>query len=252
MANRFYEPLPRCYFCASAVEGELFVWGGDTSNFRGRKRELASTIDRFVPKVVYKPHQKVWDLLPTRGSSPPGLQHGACTTIGHCLYVYGGWGEGTKHGSLHQFNVLTRTWTQLSAHTIDGPRKKTGFGMVSHGEKLVVFGGYCDDISVSTQPGASYDDGWTNELHTFDCKEGKHVLFASGANISISCYQEFIIGKREYQTTTIYMWKNYMLGVSNTSLYCWWHSKYSNHHVCLDKVTLLFTNNPTVRYSLLL
>ena len=54
----------------------------------------------------------------------------------------------------------------------EGPVKKYGCGMVSYHRSLIIFGGR-GDAPTQPQPGASYSDGWTNELHTFDLLEGE-------------------------------------------------------------------------------
>ena len=58
--------------------------------------------------------------------------------------------------------------------------RKSGCGMVSYLDKLILFGGY-GIPSGPTQPGAQfiknskYTDGrgWTNELHMFDVQKGE-------------------------------------------------------------------------------
>jgi hypothetical protein len=60
--------------------------------------------------------------------------------------------------------------------------RKRGSRMVICDNKLVLFGGYGHPTG-PTQPGAEFvkddrytdDAGWTNELHTFDLKEGEWV-----------------------------------------------------------------------------
>ena len=50
--------------------------------------------------------------------------------------------------------------------------------MVTYGSKLVLFGGYGNQLD-HTQPGANffedgnYGNGWTNELHIFDLETGE-------------------------------------------------------------------------------
>ena len=67
-------------------------------------------------------------------------------------------------------------WTRLPS----GPMKKCGSGMIVYDSKLVLFGGL-GIPSGPTQPGSEFivkeSDtdglGWTNELHTYNLKEGE-------------------------------------------------------------------------------
>ena len=119
-----------------------------------------------------------WEEVRAEGPPPPGLYRGACASAGHHLYAYGGTDGNQLKGSLHQLDTRTSTWTQLD--TSAGPMRKSNCGMVSHGEDLILFGGY-GVPSAPTQPGAefikdgNYASGWTNELHRFNLKEGEGV-----------------------------------------------------------------------------
>ena len=63
--------------------------------------------------------------------------------------------------------------------------RKTGSGMIHYDQKLIIFGGYGFPTG-PTQAGAEFvldtrynvGIGWSNELHSFDIKEGtfNHVL----------------------------------------------------------------------------
>ena len=168
MAISHYEPLPRCYHFAAGVEERLYIWGGRTEDFSKRKAELESSVE------IFDTHLESWDKIVTKGSSPPGLYLGACASSGQYIYTYGGWDGTSLQGTLNQLDTQNYTWKQLSPHINGGPMKKSGCGMVFYQTKLVLFGG-CTDVSPTghTQPGASYMDERTNELHVFDLKEGE-------------------------------------------------------------------------------
>ncbi len=57
----------------------------------------------------------------------------------------------------------------------DGPMKKNRCGMVPYKKSLLIFGGY-GPAPTHPQPGASYQDGHTNELHLLDLVEGEWVV----------------------------------------------------------------------------
>ena len=149
------------------------MWGGFTRDFLKGKSELASSVHCFHPLLEF------WDVNKIGGVPPPGLYLGACASAGHHVYLYGGCDISHYYSSLHQLDTRSWTWKQLSSA---GPMKKESCGVVAHDSKLVLFGGY-GFPSGPTQPGAEFikssrftdGRGWTNEVHTFDLKEGEGV-----------------------------------------------------------------------------
>ena len=95
------------------------------------------------------------------------------------MYLYGGTDGSCYHSSLHQLDTRSWTWKRLLSA---GPMRKRGCGLVAHDSKLVLFGGF-GIPSGPTQPGAEFTrsntftdgSGRTNEVHTFDLKEGEGV-----------------------------------------------------------------------------
>ena len=158
----FSEPSPRELYFSAVVKGEFCVWGGRTKNFGREKKDLRSAVHRFSPV------QESWTQQKCSGPPPPGLYNGAYTFAGHHLYAYGGHDGNNYHCSLHQLDLLSMTWKQLSSA---GPSRKSGCDMVIYKNKLVLFGGYGDPLA-STQP-AQWNGSYTNELHTFDLEEGE-------------------------------------------------------------------------------
>ena len=157
----FSEPSPRKFCLPAPVEGEFCVWGGMTENFKGEKNDLRSTVHRFSPI------EESWTRQKCSGPPPPGLLNGACTFAGHYMYVYGGFDGKEWHSSLHRLDMLSMTWKLLSSA---GPSRKSGCEMVIYNNKLVLFGGTGDPPLASTP---HWDGRCTNELHTFDLKEGE-------------------------------------------------------------------------------
>ena len=166
------EPSPRWCHYSALVEEKFCVWGGGTKDFPKEKSEWAYSVHSFDP------FSKFWDVNKCSGIPPPGLYTGACASAGHHVYLYGGSDGLCYQNSLNQLDTRSWTWKQLSR---TGPMRKVGCGMVACDSKLVLFGGY-GHPSDPTQPGADFmkdskctDVGWTNELHTFDLKEGERV-----------------------------------------------------------------------------
>ena len=168
--ERVLEPSPR-WGHYSALVKKIYVWGGHTKDFHRGKSELASSVHSFDPVL------ESWAENNCGGVPPPGLYRGACTSASHHVYLYGGSDGSRFQSSLHQLDTRSWTWKQLSSA---GPMRKYGCGMVTYDSKLVLFGGY-GYSSGPTQPGGEFvkdsrftdGRGWTNELHTYDLKEGK-------------------------------------------------------------------------------
>ena len=166
MATGFSEPSPRWAPFSAPVGDEFYVWGGRTEDF-SKEKVSASSVYRFDPLLESWSENK---------PPPPGLFAGSCTSTSDHLYLYGGQDESHYQGSLHQLDTKSWSWKQLSSA---GPMRKSECGMVTYGNMLILFGGY-GVPSGPTQPGAQFledIDGWgcTNELHTFDLKEGEGV-----------------------------------------------------------------------------
>ena len=167
------EPPPRYSYCSALVEEKFCVWGGRTKDFLQEKSELTSSVHSFDPYLEF------FDVNKSSGVSPPGVYGGACASAGHHVYLYGGRDRSRYQGSLHQLDTRSWTWKQLSSA---GHIRKCGCGMVAHDSKLVLFGGY-GVPSGPTQPGAEFIKdrrstggiGWTNDIHTFNLKEGEGV-----------------------------------------------------------------------------
>ena len=172
MCAGFSEPSPRFGHFSATVGGEHLVWGGLIKDFRQLRGELGASIHSFDPFLESWTESKLSDY------APPGIYHGACASVGHCLYVYGGHDGSDFQSSLYQLDVNSWTWKQLP----EGPMRKSGCRMVTYGRKLVLLGG-SGIPSSPTQSGAEFTKdsrftdgrGWTNECHIFDLEEGEGV-----------------------------------------------------------------------------
>jgi len=171
-----YEPSPRFGHCAAPVGGRCFLWGGHVPDFSAsRRKKLASTVE------IFDLYLEIWEQQPTLGIPPPGLYHGTSVSLLDQLYSFGGCDDASYCNTLHTMDPTSLEWKQLRVQNqADGPMRKLACRMVPYGQdRLALFGGYGFPIS-PTQPGATftkdtrYTDGrgWSNELHSFNIKEG--------------------------------------------------------------------------------
>ena len=151
-------------FIASA--GDLvYLWGGkgDTE-----------------PETVFlfRRDTKTWARQRTRGPHPPaGLPNGVCCISGQYLYIYGGNDEKSWYGTLYELNTNSWTWRKLSDGGARGPGKKFGCRMIPYQDQLLIVGGRYDGQPSSRQAGASYESGWTNEVHCFNLTTSKRQSY---------------------------------------------------------------------------
>jgi len=146
-----------------ASEGELvYLWGGKGD---------------AEPQTVFLYHldTETWTRQLTEGQHPPaGLNNGGCTISGQCLYLYGGSDGGSYHGDLYELNTKNWRWRKtVFKDGAGGPGKKEGCRMISYQDHQLVVGGYYGDTASSRQAGASYEGGWTNEVHSYNLTSGK-------------------------------------------------------------------------------
>ncbi len=89
------------------------------------------------------------------------------------LHSFGGY-DGSSYR--HDIYKIDTTGFDLSIinpkNPDDGPMRKRLCGMVPYKKSLVIFGGVGDGPT-HPQPGASYQNGYSNELHLLDLVEGE-------------------------------------------------------------------------------
>ena len=126
------------------------------------------------PKTVFLIGRETWARQRTRGPHPPAeLREGGCCISGQHLYIYGGWDGKSRHGTLYELNTNSWTWKILSDGSVGGPGKKSWCRMIPYKDQLLVVGGKYDEVPSSRQAGASYEDGRTNEVHSYNLTTGK-------------------------------------------------------------------------------
>ena len=177
MAVRVSEPSPKFSPVCVPIEGELHVWGGISWDF---VRDKVSLKDHTSTVFNFDSYLDTWSHQNAGGTLPPGFYFCVCASAGHYLYIFGGCDNNNKHtGSLHQLDTRTSMWTQLAK---DGPMKKSDSVMVVYNNQLILFGGV-GTPSGPIQSGSEFivdsndidGSGWTNEMHSFDLKEGERV-----------------------------------------------------------------------------
>ncbi len=161
----------REHFSATVDRKKSYIFGGS------RESKLEGNVYSFNQQ------SKGWQAQAVKpeGRPHPSLHSGACASLGHCLYLYGG--EIDANGSdrrpnfqdsLYQLDTASLEWTQRP----NGPMKMVGSGMISYKDTLVLLGGYGYLPHLNQLKGEfikehnkkKYTDGrgWTNELHTFN------------------------------------------------------------------------------------
>ena len=146
----------------ASTEDKLYLWGGYTD---------------AEPNAVhiYSVNTETWKNEITKGPHPrAGLKGGGCSIAGQHIYLYGGFDGSSRYGSLYQLNTDNWSWSELSNCSADEPCRKSGCGMITYKDQLVVVGGCYSHIKEqSKQPGSRYERGSTNELHCYSLTTGK-------------------------------------------------------------------------------
>ena len=168
----------------------MYLWGGEDTD---GAIEPGRAIE---PEAVFLFHRdtETWSRQRTRGPHPPaGLRNGGCCISGQHLYIYGGLTGESWNGVLYELNTNSWTWRKLSDGDTGGPGKKSGCRIISYQDQLLLFGGFYREIPCSRQAGSSYEDGFTNEVHSFNLTTGKrwencvsvlHIFVFSGLHLT--------------------------------------------------------------------
>ena len=171
-----YEPLPRFLHISGSVGSKVVVQGGRTKDFSEKSRQqLTSVVE------IFDPYSELWEQRQVTGDAPsPGTYVSASASLHDDLFSFGGTdGRGNFFNTLHRLDTKTWRWCQLSPQNAEGaPMPKAGCGMISFRDSLGVFGGYGIPRG-PTEPQSFIKDtrftdgnGWTNEFHIYQLKEG--------------------------------------------------------------------------------
>ena len=149
----FVEPSGRAGCVSATIDSKVLVWGGTLTD----QQDTSHLKNIYILDTL----NEKWTSKSTTGEHPRGYQFCCSAQSGNVLYVYGGLDENDEYtGSLFSLNLDILSWRELSPHVQDGPRKKHSGGMIVRGEKIILFGGFTEDVEE------------TNELHIFDLSTG--------------------------------------------------------------------------------
>ena len=171
--------MPRLGHTAWQTGSRTLVHGGRTRDFSDiTKRRLACVVETFDAYTEEWQQKEVTGVAPT-----PGVYAGASVSVDDDLFTFGGWDESRWYNSLHRLKHASQ-WIELCPQNdrAESPMAKYGAGMVAFGNNLAVFGGYGIPHG-PTQPGSSfmrdtrytYGNGWTNEFHIYNLKDGMYT-----------------------------------------------------------------------------
>jgi len=177
--NKPYKPSPRFLHHTASVGGRCFLWGGRVPDFSASGRKKLATIVE-----IFDHYLEIWEQQSTSGV-PPGLYYGTSVSLLDQLYSFGGFDGASYCNTLHMLDPTSLEWKQLQVlNQADGPMRKIGCGMVPYGQdRLALLGGFGIPIG-PTQHGETFTknttstvgEGWSNELHSFNVKEGMGVF----------------------------------------------------------------------------
>ncbi len=96
------------------------------------------------------------------------------------LHRFGGTDGSSYYNDIYKIDITGFNISIINPkNPDDGPVKKVDCGMVPYKRSLVIFGGYgYADAPTHPQPGASYQDECSNELHVFDLVEGELLPYS--------------------------------------------------------------------------
>ncbi|KAF8140428.1 hypothetical protein EV363DRAFT_1579771 [Boletus edulis] len=151
-------PSPRIGHASAIVSSVLIVWGGDTKTDPMSDPTEKQDDGLYLLNLV----SKEWTKVSMYGPSPSGRYGHAVTMVGTKFFVFGGQVDGEFMNDLWSFDLNTlRTQTQWEVcqpTTADRPAQRTGHICVTHGDRIIVFGG--------TDGQYHYNDTWTYDVNT--------------------------------------------------------------------------------------
>ena len=152
-------PSPRVNssFTLHPSGNEILLFGGE--HYDGKKCQFYSQLFRYSIK------RNEWRLVTVKKSPPPRSSHQAVAvpTGGGSLFVFGGEFSSTNQTQFYHYRDMwcldLSTWTWEQVHAKNGPSARSGHRMVHCRDKLVVFGGFFDNLR---------DVRYYNDAYIFD------------------------------------------------------------------------------------
>jgi len=176
---------------ACLVGDQLFVWRGDnvkhaednnTMYILNVNSAIKTNSVKLWKKIDTKPYSSLIGEM-DQSEIPPGNCGVVMCAVGEALYTFGGWvGHPIlrlyRANALHKLDLQDMLWRKVEpVNPEDGPGMKDKCGMVVHGNKLCIFGGYGYETEhqvrnnlLNRSPGELLC--WTNELHLYDLDDG--------------------------------------------------------------------------------
>lgn len=188
MANSALEDVPPRRGACSDVDqenGKAYIFRGYNDR-HSELRHIREGYEQYITSYDFDTKIRTEEYFDEACSKDsPSFSIGACCAIiDKKLIVFGGWDHGYLHNEVHQLDLCTNKWAELSpAQNGNAPILKNKARMVPYGPDMVfVFGGYgyplrgrplqkdaAYDWDRSVGPGL--DIGWTNEQHLFHVKD---------------------------------------------------------------------------------
>lgn len=89
---------------------------------------------------IFDPNKQTWTKPILKGNFPTPRDSHSCTTVGSCLFVFGGTDGQNPLRDLVILDTATNSWTQPDVHG-EGPAAREGHSAALIGHRLFIFGG---------------------------------------------------------------------------------------------------------------
>ena len=163
------EPESRRGFNMERVEEKIYVWNGYSSNTHSWSVKDSENHTMHV----YDIRKQSWCSIQTRGDRIQACSGSGVCSVGHSIYVFGGFSELRFSDTHSVFNTESLTWNILQ-DSGNKPSARDKLAMFPHGKLIYLFGGWSFPIQ-SIQPRAEFNEdangwgaGWNNEFHKYN------------------------------------------------------------------------------------
>ena len=182
-------PQPRTGASIAILDYKMYLWGGHTQFLLEAGEDECCPIDEVLPNTeenfmdAFNILAKKWERYATAGDIPHVGDGPTMVGYEDCLYLFGGFNDGTYSGDMYKFNTLTHVWSivELSDGGAIKPSPRYRMDSVLYNGKMFIFGGV-GPLVQSLQDGAQYVStqrynrdlkyGWNNEMFYFDIRKG--------------------------------------------------------------------------------
>ncbi|KAJ8702368.1 hypothetical protein PTI98_001088 [Pleurotus ostreatus] len=151
-------PSARVGHASALVSSVLIVWGGDTKADPKSKPTDKQDDGLYLLNLV----SREWTRVTVHGPAPVGRYGHAVAMIGSKFFVFGGQVDRDFLNDLWAFDLNSlrtkATWELFDPVTADRPAPRTGHVCVTHGDRILIFGG--------TDGQYHYNDTWAFDMNT--------------------------------------------------------------------------------------